>query len=545
MRITGVLLALSLLPAWACQAHAPLRPDPPVEPEGPRRAPPAAPPAVPAAAAPPAAAAAPAAALPAAPASAPALVAAGEGTAWEDWVAAGRLMVQAPKRSALNVLGTLLQDRMTTAEEQAPMQIARSLLQDNQRALERAAAAAQRTRCVYPAATARAARDRATLQVQALAHLLLLRAVVAARAGDDVAAVADLDRAFAMVKLIVGCQAPVAYVGAAQGVHELGLRLGRWLARRPTDERTRAALTTTLERHAVGEGTVWAALRAAGALSVKELDLAELQTAPAQAEMLLAHARQTQLHGELGKLVATALDELLAKTTLAAPERKRLEALKAKLGAGRVRTGKKARAEILRLLQSHAKRFAAPPTRARLQTGIDGIDQLVRARASGWEQAVTDAGDAALQGLGREPAAALLVCAQPGLFRDGVPEPIRGAFAQTENLLGRFQAAVALKLHARAVVGDLARARELEAQRAVLLTGVALLRHEARRGTLPRTLAPLTTAGLLKGQPLDPHTGAPLHYRPTARRVWSVGADRKDDGGTATDTVFRLPPPKQ
>jgi hypothetical protein len=188
-------------------------------------------------------------------------------------------------------------------------------------------------------------------------------------------------------------------------------------------------------------------------------------------------------------------------------------------------------------------RFAAAPTRTQLQAGLDGIGALVRARRAGWEQAVTDAGQAALDELRREPAPALLVCAQPALFRDGVPTQIRGAFAQTENLLGRYQAAVALHQLARAVVAELARARELEAQRAVLLTGVALLRYEARKGALPRTLTPLTTAGLLKSLPPDPHGGGPLRYNPMARRVWSLGPDKKDDGGTHTDTVFRLPSP--
>jgi hypothetical protein len=540
MRIAGALLALVLLPA--CPAHPPLRPDPPLQAEAPRRAAPASQPdAPPRAAAPRPAPAAPDAEPEAPePASAPVVA---DGTAWGDWLAAGRLLKPTPQRSALNVLGTLLQDRMTKEEEPAPLQMARALLQDNQRALDRAVAAVQRTRCVYPAATLRAARDRAALHVQALAHLLLLRAVVAARSGDSFAAVADLTRAFATARLLLGCQGPPAFVGAAQGIDELGLRFGRWLARRPIDDRTRAALVTALEGLGLGETPVWAALEAAGRQSVKELEIVELQSAPAQAELVLAHARQAHLHGQLAKLVDHALDELLAKKTLAAADRKKLEALQAKLGAGRIRTSRKARTALTHLLQSQPTRFVAAPTRTRLQAGLDGLGALVRARQGGWEQAVSDVGQAALAELKREPGPALLVCAQPALFRDGVPEPIRGAFAQTENLLGRYQAAVALHQLARAVGTELARARELEAQRAVLLTGVALLRYEAKHRVLPRTLTPLTTGGLLKRLPSDPHAGGPLRYRPTARRVWSVGADKKDDGGAHTDTVFRLPPP--
>jgi hypothetical protein len=331
-------------------------------------------------------------------------------------------------------------------------------------------------------------------------------------------------------------------VSNAQDIFDLALWASRWLTRRPMDDQSRAVLTTALETHAVGDAPVWAALQVAGRHGTKEVDFPEFQTAAAHAELLLSYVLQRQLHGELAKVVDAALGDLLGKAELPAAERSQVEALRTKLGGPRVRTTKKAKAVLRKLLDSHARRFSAQETRARLQAGLDAIVALARARAAGWEKAITGVGSAALEELRREPASALAVCVYPGYFREGVPDHVREVFAGADNLIGRYQAAVALRQLAGAVVAELARAQELEAQRAVLVTALALLRYEARRGALPGRLSALTRAGLLKRLPNDPYTGTALRYRPPTRLVWSLGADGVDDGGSSKDTVFRLPP---
>jgi len=59
--------------------------------------------------------------------------------------------------------------------------------------------------------------------------------------------------------------------------------------------------------------------------------------------------------------------------------------------------------------------------------------------------------------------------------------------------------------------------------------GLALLQYRQAHGVFPPTLDALGVAGLV-----DPFTEEPLHYRPEGAGflVYSVGADRKDNGGT-------------
>ncbi|MCL5280135.1 MAG: hypothetical protein M1376_09535 [Planctomycetes bacterium] len=59
--------------------------------------------------------------------------------------------------------------------------------------------------------------------------------------------------------------------------------------------------------------------------------------------------------------------------------------------------------------------------------------------------------------------------------------------------------------------------------------GLALLQYKQAHGVLPPTLDALGVAGLV-----DPFTEEPLHYRPEGEGflVYSVGPDRKDNGGT-------------
>jgi len=83
------------------------------------------------------------------------------------------------------------------------------------------------------------------------------------------------------------------------------------------------------------------------------------------------------------------------------------------------------------------------------------------------------------------------------------------------------------------VLGNLPRHRDKSAtELALMQVAVALEVQRARDGVYPETLAELDALPRFT-VPADPFTGAPLHYRRTARGflLWSVGPDLDDDGG--------------
>ena len=64
---------------------------------------------------------------------------------------------------------------------------------------------------------------------------------------------------------------------------------------------------------------------------------------------------------------------------------------------------------------------------------------------------------------------------------------------------------------------------------------------------LPGKLSDLVSSGVFRSLPLDPYTGKPFLYDPIRGVLWSTGANKVDDGGSAAggsigsrDTVFRL-----
>ena len=86
--------------------------------------------------------------------------------------------------------------------------------------------------------------------------------------------------------------------------------------------------------------------------------------------------------------------------------------------------------------------------------------------------------------------------------------------------------------------------------------GLALLQYKRAHGAFPETLEALSLERLM-----DPYTEGPLHYRPEGEGflVYSVGDDRKDNGGTSRpvredsdprrkpveyDMVWRFPTPE-
>jgi len=83
--------------------------------------------------------------------------------------------------------------------------------------------------------------------------------------------------------------------------------------------------------------------------------------------------------------------------------------------------------------------------------------------------------------------------------------------------------------------------RVVQADEAVTLTGLRLLAHRDETGRYPPDLAELERAD---GQPLplDPFTGAPLHYQPREDGflLYSYGPDEEDDAGEDDDVAWEM-----
>lgn len=69
----------------------------------------------------------------------------------------------------------------------------------------------------------------------------------------------------------------------------------------------------------------------------------------------------------------------------------------------------------------------------------------------------------------------------------------------------------------------------------LIITLFAVRRCIAEKKALPSSLDQLRSLHFLLDVPLDPFTGAPLHYEPSRGRIWSVGNDLKSAGGKPTE----------
>lgn len=69
---------------------------------------------------------------------------------------------------------------------------------------------------------------------------------------------------------------------------------------------------------------------------------------------------------------------------------------------------------------------------------------------------------------------------------------------------------------------------------------LAIKAFQLKHGKLPETLGELVPE-FLPAVPLDDYDGKPLRYRPQERLLYSVGSDRKDDGGVETDARKHTP----
>ncbi len=92
---------------------------------------------------------------------------------------------------------------------------------------------------------------------------------------------------------------------------------------------------------------------------------------------------------------------------------------------------------------------------------------------------------------------------------------------------------------AASFLGAFERASKLHALQRIDFVVVALRLYRYERGHYPDNLHALVPK-YLPSIPLDPYDGKPLRYRKLGKgfKVWSVGQDRKDDGGSGDDIVW-------
>jgi hypothetical protein len=91
--------------------------------------------------------------------------------------------------------------------------------------------------------------------------------------------------------------------------------------------------------------------------------------------------------------------------------------------------------------------------------------------------------------------------------------------------------------------GDLVRFKCAENVRAAATSTIlALLAYEREHGSLPDRLDELVP-GELSQVPIDDFDGAPLRYSRERRRVWSVGTELRDEGGTDDSSTSHMKQP--
>lgn len=92
---------------------------------------------------------------------------------------------------------------------------------------------------------------------------------------------------------------------------------------------------------------------------------------------------------------------------------------------------------------------------------------------------------------------------------------------------------------ATSFLGAFKRASKLHALQRIDFVVVALRLYRYERGHYPDNLHALVPK-YLPSVPLDPYDGKPLRYRKLEKgfKVWSVGRDKKDDGGSGDDIVW-------
>ncbi len=90
---------------------------------------------------------------------------------------------------------------------------------------------------------------------------------------------------------------------------------------------------------------------------------------------------------------------------------------------------------------------------------------------------------------------------------------------------------IVFRMGASAIVGLVARKSAENVRSAATSATLALLAYEREHGALPERLDALVPEDLER-LPIDDFDGAPLRYSRERRRLWSVGEDLKDEGGS-------------
>jgi len=107
-------------------------------------------------------------------------------------------------------------------------------------------------------------------------------------------------------------------------------------------------------------------------------------------------------------------------------------------------------------------------------------------------------------------------------------------FLLSPNSAGELSAMVGMNLWERFHL----RRCQLQVEITATQVKLALRAYRAERGRLPETLEELVPE-YLAATPIDAFDGRPLRYSRERARLWSVGSDRRDDGGEPPQAVFR------
>lgn len=293
----------------------------------------------------------------------------------------------------------------------------------------------------------------------------------------------------------------VLYFLAGASISEMGLR-GLWLvsASPGIDEST----VVDTVRMAGGMPGLWPALRRALEAEFREYGLAYLAGLPEDKEALAAaFTEEGQEPARFRVMLAS----------VACPD-------------GSTPAGDALmRERFARLIDLHPRPLDRAAT---VRAAVDEYMALLRAVDGGWSDCrarLVDIRDARRSFAASYPAIARHL---QGEATDADKKALR----RIDNPLG-----ILLVASAMHVSDVLVRAPKLEALHIAAGTAAAVRIFRERRDTWPSDLRSLVEDEILDRVPVDPFDGLPLRYSASRKRLWSVGADGRDDGGTGSDAT--------
>jgi hypothetical protein len=382
----------------------------------------------------------------------------------------------------------------------------------SQSPLEQLEEGLHREACRFPA---RSNQDPATEQVAAfrdLARLKFVRGKLRLRRADLNAALKDFDDLLGFGAMVLDGGGATLHFLAGVSICEMGLRGMRMLA---MDAHASEALRMQALERLREPPDLDQALGRALQVEFHDYVLYHLRSVPEDPEALAA------VFDEVGDEPASFRNMLAA--SLAAP------------GAPSLKDGllKKRFQRLIRLSDRPFDRALTATAAADVYAGF------VQAARSGWGAACAALAET-------DARRADLVESHPVLARylhDRDAEVRNRDLEQVENPIGVLVLASVLD-----VGGILVQAPKLRTDYAAVSTVIALRIYRARHGGLPASLDLLVADGILPAVPEDAFSGAALKYAAGRARLWSVGADGRDDGGTggsgsrwqAPDAVWRV-----